>query len=427
MTLQPSSNVADIRDLSYRKRLFSGGLYLLLGIGVFAIAGGLGWSRFTQLSIPNALINARVVRVRAPSDGKLKALYAQPGTPIRAGDVLLRLEQSTEQQQQLLQLQGERTTLTAQLQAAEASRLNLQQQLDRLSHTQGRIAQATTTVTAVGIESKQSQVEQARSQVNLARQTLNRYQQLAASGAIALAIVDEKRAALTSAEAALKQAESALTQSQTEVEAMKNGDQPSIPEMNVVEQRQHLWQDLQTQTSLVTSLKAQLDAINQRLQELQSQFSDRQDIAVTAPITGVLYSRNREPSEAVSRLDSMVSVLDCQDLWIEGVIAADQASLIDAQRPVHVEIAGGQSVQGEVELIQSISHTLTGTVQNPGDRPDTVQVQAVQPSISQDLIGQPIVRVTVRVPQLPQLQNAQQFCGVGQATELTFAKKSLKW
>ena len=429
MTLQPTSSVSEVQArFPYRNRFLSGSIYLMLAAIAMAIVGGLVWSRVFQITVSNALVNARVVRIRAPSDGTLMALYAQPGTSIKAGEILVRIEQSPQQKQQLLQLQGDKNSLMAQLQAAQASTLLITQQLDRLDQTQGRIAQATTAVTALNVKTKQAQVDAQRSQVDLARQSLERYQTLANSGAITYALVDEKKAALDGAEAALKQAQSTLTQSQTEVRAMQNGDQPSTTEMSVVDQRQHLWQTLQAQTSLVTSLKAQLNSIDQRLREVQSQFSDRQDMTVTAPLSGILYSRNREPSETVSRLDAIASVLDCQNLWIESVIPADQASSIEVHRPVYVKIAGAREpIQGKVDLIQSISHTLTGTVQNSGDRPDTVQVQAVQPTISQDLIGQPIVRVTVRVPQLPQFQNSQQFCGVGQAAQVTFAKRGWKW
>jgi membrane fusion protein, multidrug efflux system len=429
MTLQPISQGSEVRDyLTDFKRLFSGGVYLLVGLSILAIAAKIGWSRLTQITISNALINARVIRVRAPSEGRIKAIFAQPGTSVAAGDTLARIEQSPEQKQQLLQLQGEKSSLMAQLRAATALGQMLKQQLQGLNQAQVRIARATTAVTAVNVTSKQSQVDAARSQANLARQMFKRYQTLANAGAIAQAVVDEKKAAFRGAEATLKQAQSDLSQAQTEVRAMRRGDQPSTAEMSVVNQRQQLWQSWQAQASLIASLKAQLTSVNQKLQEMESRFSHRHDLVVNAPISGVLYSRNHEPSETIDRFDPIVSVLDCQDLWVEGVIGADQANLVDVNRPAYVQMAGAKKpIRGKIELIQSMSHTLTGSPLNLGDRPASLQVQAVQLAVSPDLAGQPIVRVTVRIPQLPQLQRNKQFCGVGQATSITLAKTGWHW
>jgi multidrug efflux pump subunit AcrA (membrane-fusion protein) len=159
MTLQPISRRSEVRDyLTDFKRLFSGGFYLLLGLFILAIAAKIGWSRLTQITISNALINARVIRVRAPSEGRIKSIFAQPGTSVKAGDTLARIEQSPEQKQQLLQLQGEKSSLMAQLRAASTLGQMLKQQLQGLNQAQVRIARATTAVTAVNVTSKQSQV-----------------------------------------------------------------------------------------------------------------------------------------------------------------------------------------------------------------------------------------------------------------------------
>ncbi len=83
---------------------------------------------------------------------------------------------------------------------------------------------------------------------------------------------------------------------------------------------------------------------------------DRQLQEVSAPLSGVVYSTEREQSEQVSRSADILTLLDCNDLWVETVIRADQASSIDTQKPVSVQMAGhSEPVNGEVDLIQPVS------------------------------------------------------------------------
>ncbi|NJR66448.1 MAG: hypothetical protein HC772_15780 [Leptolyngbyaceae cyanobacterium CRU_2_3] len=103
-----------------------------------------------------------------------------------------------------------------------------------------------------------------------------------------------------------------------------------------------------------------------------------------------------------------------------GCCECNDASTIDPDAPVSVQFVGSSSpIAGQVDLIQPIS-----SIQQIEDRPRLMQSVAISPAVPMNLVGQPIGRVTIRIPPPPQYTESQQFCGVGQAAKLTFRRKS---
>jgi membrane fusion protein, multidrug efflux system len=174
-------------------------------------------------------------------------------------------------------------------------------------------------------------------------------------------------------------------------------------------------QQIQTQASLVRTLAAERDNAQQRLTKARSIFSARQDLAVTAPFAGVVYQTERERNEQVEQSAPLMTLLDCNDLWVEVVLSAKEAGAIDVSKPVKVEM-GDETVMGEVALRQPISSATEAQLRS-------IQVQALQSVIPAELTGQALMRLTIRIPPPAEQSQSQQFCGVGQLARLTFSKK----
>jgi multidrug resistance efflux pump len=199
-------------------------------------------------------------------------------------------------------------------------------------------------------------------------------------------------------------------------------------------QRAQLLHSIQAQSMLIKTLEAQVASSGNQFkqaqvlyQSRQSWLNARQEInrqpefqVMSAPFSGVVYSTEREQGEQVNQLEPVLTVLDCNDLWIETVVRANEARRIDTQKPVSVHMSGySQAVTGEVDLIQPIS-----SIQGVEERSKLMQVQALLPAIPATLVGQPLVRVTVRIPPPPEHEQSERFCGIGQSVSLTFSKKS---
>lgn len=153
------------------------------------------------------------------------------------------------------------------------------------------------------------------------------------------------------------------------------------------DQRTKLLQEIQAQEVVANTLESEVKSGRLQQSKIDSLYKnratlvsdrpnlkrDRQLQEVSASLSGIVYSTEREQSEQVSRAADILTLLDCNDLWVETVIRADQASSIDTQKPVSVQMAGhSEPVNGEVDLIQPVS-----SIQGIEERTKLMQVQAL--------------------------------------------------
>jgi membrane fusion protein, multidrug efflux system len=423
-TKPPSRLIASSAEVAYRlpeferqtspwQRLLVGATCLGLGLIALSIGFGSLTYRLTHTTIDNGLVTGRLVRVQAPIDGELKEFFASSGVEVRSGQVLARVAPGSQQQQTLLQLQGDVAAKTAQITAARQSLDLLNQQLQSLQGQELTIQAVNAAIAANGVDHDKAAVDAAIAIETAAQTNYQRYQQLLDEGVVSRQRVDELRAEWQAAQAAVRQARADLNTAHTSLGAARDGVTLNTGASSQ-EQRMSIMQLVQSQTALINTLSAQLATSQQQLKQAQSLYSDRRDVEVAAPFNGVIYSTEREAGEQVNRPDVLLTLLDCNDLWVETLVSAEQASKIDVQQPVRVQLAGeSDTFLGEVELIEAIS------------RAELVkdQAQALTPSVPSELVGEPLSRVVVRIPPTTAQEQAHQVCGVGQSARLTFSTK----
>lgn len=439
-------------------------LRLVVGAGMLslgAVAAALGVTsigyRMTHVVVDNGLINARIVRLQAPVSGDIKALYARPGSLVKTGQVLARIniERTPAEEQVRLQLQrsqdeqirsqleqtqlsGELQANSAQLLAARQSLLFLRQQLQSVDNQYTTVQGVDVAIATDAVSQQQAAVDAAATKAASVRADYERYRKLQLEGAISAQKAEQLQYDWQSAQAEVAKAKATLRSTQTALNAAKKGialrNQNNIGG-SVSEQRTQILQAIQAQSVLVSTLEATVASANTRLKQAQTLYKNRSFLwgdrgqylnraqqlfqVLSAPFVGVVYSTEREQGEQVNQLEPVLTLLDCNDLWIESVVRADEASRIDPQKPVSVHLNGySQALVGEVDLMQPIS-----SIQGIEERAKLMQVQALLPAISPTLVGQALMRVTVRIPPPPGHNQNQQFCGVGQSASLTFSKK----
>lgn len=439
------------------RRIITGTSFLLAGVAAASVGiASIGY-RFVNLVVDDGLINGRIVRLQAPVAGNVTAFYARPGALVKSGQVLARINiERTPQEEQVRlqlersqddkiqtqlensQLQGQVQANAAQLAAARQSMASLKNQLQSLESQYNNVQLVDVQIASQTLSQQQAAVEAAIAKATSARLDYERYQFLLAEGGVSKKQTELLQFAWQSAEAEVKQAQAALRSAQTSLSASQKGvalsNQSSLGG-SLSDQRSKLLQAIQSQEMLVSTLEAQVTSGKQQLNQAQSLYKNRPSQAqssknlqgypqvqdVSAPFAGVVYSTEREQGEQVTQSQPILTLLDCNELWVETVVSADQASSIDTHKPASVQLAGySKTVPGEVDLIQPIS-----SIQGIEERSKLMQVQALLPAIPPKLVGQPLVRVTVRIPPPPQHTQSQQFCGLGQATQLTFSKKPL--
>jgi multidrug resistance efflux pump len=439
------------------QRMIVGTFFVSIGVAAAAVGiASIGY-RLTHLVVDGGLINGRIVRQQAPVSGNIKSFYAKPGALVKSGQVLVRIgiERTPQEEQVRLQsersqedririqlentkLQGQVRESTSQLVAARQSLAVLKNQLQSLDSQYKAVQRVDVQLASEALRQKQANVEAAIAKATAARTDYQRYTSLLVQGAVTKQQTDHLRFIWESAEAEVEQARAVLSSAKASLEASKDGvalsPQNSLGS-TLADQRSKLLQAIQAQEMLVSNLEAQVASGSQQAKQAESLYKNRpsqgdrtkkpdyytENQEVSAALTGVVYSTEREQGERVNQSEPILTLLDCNDLWVETVVSANQASSIDTQKPVSVQIAGySEPIAGEVDLIQPVS-----SIQAIAERSKLMQVQALMPAIPPTLVGQALARVTVRIPPPPQHMQSQQFCGLGQATSVTFNKKPL--
>lgn len=393
------------------RRLFFGALFLTVGLAAATVGVKAITYQLTHLTVDNGLVNSRTVRLQTPIDGEIKDFYARSGAEVRAGQVLVRLAPGSQQQQTLLQLQGEVEAKSAHIAAIRQSLALVNQQLQSLDSQDQQLRAVNTVIASNQTDREQAAVAAAIASETAAKTTFQRYQQLAAEGGVSQQQVDQLQATWKISQAAVEQAKAALSAAQNSQRAVVSG-LPLNQSNTLQQQRMTLLQTIQSQTTLLNTLAAERDSSQKLLKQTQSRYRDRQGLEVSAPAAGVIYSTERDAGEQVSRSEVLLTLLDCNDLWVETLVSVEQANQIDAQQPVRVQI-GNADVMGDVELVAALSRAELSKA----------QAQALVPPVPAQLADQPVAKVRVRIPPTAQQEQSQQFCGVGQTVRLTFGTK----
>jgi len=451
---EQDSPTAEVQKSTQSWRFLVGTGFVLLGLGAVGVGiASIGY-RLSHLVVDGGTINGRIVRLQAPTTGNIQAFYAQPGVVVKSGqllarisqepspqeqEALLRLERAQEQEQirnqlESLELQGQIQVNATQLASAKQSLALLKTQLQQLERRDKAVRQVDVELGLESIKEQQAVVQAAQAKAEAARLDYQRYQTLLEAGGVSAQETDQLRLVWQSAQAEVQQAQSVLDATQKAVNAAQAGiarsNRNNIMGGVLSDQRISLQQTIQQQSVVVNTMEAQLAKLKQQqnnsqslqknapslVNDLKQLQSERKVQNVSAPFAGVVYTAEREQGEQVNQLEPIVTLLDCNNLWVETVVSAEQASSINTDKPVTVGLAGyAKTVKGEIDLIQPIS--------NMQQLNKLTQVQALQPAIPPKLVGQQLTRITVQIPPPPQHDNSQQFCGLGQAARLTFPKK----
>jgi multidrug resistance efflux pump len=295
----------------------------------------------------------------------------------------------------------------------------LQSQLQSLNRQLGVYWNASTNRSSGFISEQQSALDAAVSRMRSARSAYESNAQLLSAGVVSRLQVEQLYEAWKAAEAGVKQVQAGLKNAQTVQQTVLQNVPGEDVAANLLDQRTKVEQVIQTQSNLVATLTAQLESNQKRLQQAQSVFGDRRVLAISAPFPGLIYRVEHEQGEQISRTQSLITLLDCNSLWVEAVVNAADSASINRNAPVMVQLEGyEQPIRGELDLVQPIS-----SVQNVDEQARLMQAQALPPTIPMNLMGQPLVRLTVKIPPPPQYAHAKQFCGVGQVVQMSFQRR----
>jgi multidrug resistance efflux pump len=371
--------------------------------------------RLTHLTISSAIINGRVVRVQAPIDGVLQDFYGRSGVPVQAGQVLATLEplpQANDDSQQLTELQKAVDVTALDLELAEQMLALLTEQKGELQRQDEQLQVTTVAIAGDELRRYQALLDAATTRAASARAEYERYQMLFQEGAVSAQQRDQFNTDWQAAQAAVEAARAELSTARTTLSATQNRIPVQSSVDDVQERQQSLHQRIQTQVTRIEQLKLELAAQQAERDRFEALYGGEATVQVTAPFSGVIHTTEHEAGEQVSRPGTLLTLLDCRDLWVETLVGLEQANRIDVDQPVRIRLAGtSQTLRGDVAMVEAMS---MGALTD-------ARTDALLPSVPSNLVGEPLARVRVNIPPMENQSQAQQLCGLGQSAELTFS------
>ena len=356
--LKPSTNTA-VRPVGRQWK--SRSLKALLGLALVAVAGWMPAQRLFEVSSVEAVVNARLVTVRAPINGivQLDSRSLGVGQLIDVGTPLVTVKnprvdtsRSSVALEQLRDAEEERQALSSKLENTKAMRDALRSQLsvfrdNRIRQIEAELAEA------------DARTASAVAERNRADAIRLRHDKLARTGTLAAATMDDADRDVFVAKAKVDEAEASRAVLAVELAALKNGsylgddynDQPrSAQRIDELDQS-------------IAALEADIARLSQRIGRNQSAFRDeekRQALAreapLASPVGGQIWEVLTAGGEQVAAGQELFSLLNCSDAIVTATVSeAVYNSLSVGMRATFTYREGGAAMAGKVVQLSGVA------------------------------------------------------------------------
>lgn len=306
--------------------VLGGAIYLFWRI-FFASAGGP--ENVVTLS---GRIEGDPAAVAAKLSGRILEVRVREGDTVKEGDVIAVLDDA-----QLRAREDQARAAVADAEAkAEAARSQIgviQEQLRQSellteqarTDAQGRVRQAENEVVAA-----QAELARQEAAYRIAAFDRDAYVRLAATGAVAerkgveaASTAEQQTAAVAAARRRVESARGAL------LVAKASLTNPGIRASQASANRKQIMQ----QQKEVASATAKIEQARAQLSEAQA---NRQDLNITAPISGTVTTRTAEPGEVVSPGTTIVTVVDLGKVYLRGFVPEGEIGKVKLDQPARV-------------------------------------------------------------------------------------------
>jgi multidrug resistance efflux pump len=372
-----------------------------------ALLVAFGWGplqTMLQVASVEALVNARLVTIRAPIDGQVVIAPTEMTTwsPFDKGAPVLRIvnlradrARLDDLRRQIGRLEDERAALTQRADQARGLLDSLRAQTQVFA--EGRARQLEARIAAL-----RNDVASAAAQAEEAVAASDRANALLRTGASTRAEVQRRERDKTTTAESHAAARNRLAESEVELAAVRRGtfvgdsynDRPSSVQRSD-EARQRLG-DLEAELSLNT---AQLARLRQELADEGRRYADMSDVQVALPLHGRIWELMTATGEEVRRGQDLLRVLDCASPVVTANVSETVYNGLQLGTRAHFRpTGGGEDYEGAVV-------GLTGMATAPAN-------YAIQPGA----LVREAYRVTVAVPRLAETSQ----CPIGRTGRVRF-------
>lgn len=306
----------------FRSRL----LKSVLGLALIATAGWMPLERLFQVSSVEAVVNARIITLRAPIAGVVEAGAGllQVGNPVPAGGLLVAVSDPRSDHgaanaaiDHLQQVRDDRRTLIARMDSLKAMRTTLTTRLDAFHDNRRMLVSAQLREAAARVAS--AAAVEARAQSVLERQAALKGKKVSSQAAI-----DDATRDLDVAKAGREEALARLAALTVEADALSKGDFFGDDYNDEPQSAQQL--DVITQS--IAALAGEIAAQDQRIAGAEAALRREQDrlalaskARLEAPVGGRVWEILTAPGEQVVAGQELVRLLNCSEALVTAVVS----------------------------------------------------------------------------------------------------------
>jgi len=379
--------------------------FLKTAIGL-AIAVAAGWAPLQLMLQPSsveAVINARLVVLRAPIEGSIEG-KAMPsaGSAVAAGQILFTVRNERAERgaldtlrEDIGRLQDERPAVVARLAAARA-------EIEAVAAQLGQFQRGRTAWLEAELATLDRDIAIAALRRDEAAAKLSRSLALAQSNTISGVALDETQRAARIADETLAAAKLRREQAAIELKAMAAGsylgdsynDRPQSAQK--LEAARTLAGDLESE---LRTRNARFARLTQELAAVARRFELEAAAPIAAPVAGRVWELLAFPGEQVVRGQDVARLLDCSGAVVTAAVSEEVYNTLHTGMPARFMVRGG-----DVEL-EGLIVNLTGMAGASSN-------YAIAPSA---LIKEPY-RVTVAVPGV----TGESVCDIGRTGRVLF-------
>jgi multidrug resistance efflux pump len=374
-----------------------------IGLAIVAVVGVGPMQRLFEFSSVDAVVNARLVSLRAPIDGKLADSPLSPaiGATAGKGTTLFRITNSRADRARL-------DDLRRLIDQIESERSSIVGRLDRLKELYEQIFEQTRAFQAGRIQELEARVMDFKSQVEAAAatqveatSTLERTRTLVASGAQTKIALERAQRDATIAAETETSVRHRLFAAEVELEASRRGQYIG----DTYNDRPSSRQQADELSIRIAEAEAELSARDRRLNGLQAglrdeaaRYADLSDVVLSAPIDARIWEVLVSPGEEVRRGQDLLRLLDCSGALVTTTV----------RESVYNQLRIGDKAQFRFSDQSKLYNGQVVRTSGMASPPDNLAIQPSGPSSA-------AYRVTVSIPELASTQ-----CGVGRTGKVVF-------
>ena len=395
--------LADLRPLTLKSRVAR----ISIGVSLLILGAAIYTPQVLYTISTEAVINARIVTVSSPIDGRIVSAPPREGAVVAANAPLLAIENETVDRGRVEELQAQRAKAENELASLTRFASSLDEQIKTLNAQMATYQKATIARLQMVLGESRADAKSLRAAAREAQSDFARKSQLHATGFVSHAVIGKAEQIATSLRATVERADLAAKRVSQELGAARQGVYVGQDHNDVPYSQQHR-DELRMRHAEVEVQRAVLAAhvqqLNQQIAVESSRLSHLASAEIRSPVSGVVWRPLVVAGSPVARDAELLTLIDCSSLYVTATFSGRRFDDLQYGAPALVHVLGSNA-------------EYTGTV---------VDVRAMQRAAIEERFGAPLPTLGARqVLAIIQIDEAavlasEKYCNVGRKVEVRF-------